>query len=72
MLKFLKENKYLYYKNYRLNKVTTIISNEKCKYFIIIKNYNELYRLIDFLNKKKVKYLIIGNLDLSSLYIFIL
>lgn len=61
MLKFLKENKYLYYKNYRLNKVTTIISNEKCKYFIIIKNYNELYRLIDFLNKKKVKYLIIGN-----------
>lgn len=60
-MKFLKENNYIFYKNYRMDKITTILSNEKCKYYIEVRNYQELYKLIDYLDKIKMKYLIIGN-----------
>lgn len=61
MKRFLKINNYNYYYKYSLKKETTIKCIEKCKYFVIVNNYQELYKLLDYLNNKKIKYLIIGN-----------
>ena len=61
MKKYLNENNYEYYYKYPLNKLTTINNNGYTKYFILIKNIDELINLIKYLKEEKIKYLIIGN-----------
>lgn len=61
MKKYLKKNKYIYYYKYPLKNITTIKNNGNTKYLVYVKSIEELIDLINYLNKKKRKYLIIGN-----------
>lgn len=61
MKKFLKNNKYNFKYKYPLKNITTIKNNGYAKYIVYVQNYLEFEKLIKFLKKKKIKYLIIGN-----------
>lgn len=61
MKKFLKYNKYNFKYKYPLKNITTIKNNGYAKYIVYVQNYLEFEKLIKFLKKKKIKYLIIGN-----------
>ena len=61
MIKFLKENNINFTKNFCLKNVTTIKGIERCKYYIEVDNYYQLYNLLDYIKLNNLKYLIIGN-----------
>ena len=54
MINFLKIHNYEYYKNYPLKNITSIKNDGSTKYFVIVKNIEQLINLYNFINTKKI------------------
>ena len=58
---FIEKNSYEYYENISLKKYNSYKLDTKAKYLIFPKNENELLKLLLFIRKNAIKYIVLGN-----------